>query len=124
MARDHPGLSSDRFAGGREASVRFEQARPADLVWRTDRRQYADVVLEPARCNVGVLPAERRSAMELEHDLPGHVRLYGDSGRSSGAAAVVPANRTVVAEPCQVSAIGCLSYQEGRPRPPFQLCQN
>ena len=47
MARDHPGLPADRSAGDREAPVRPEQAGPADLGRRPDRRQHADGLLEP-----------------------------------------------------------------------------
>ena len=63
-----------------------------------DRRQHADFVLEFAGRNVGVLPAQRRPAMEPVDDLPGHVGLYGHPSHRARAASTVPASRVVAAE--------------------------
>src|SRR5262245_12075296 len=108
MASDHPVRSADRFTGGLEAPPRPRQARPADLVRCAHRRQYADGILESAGCNVGLLLAQRRSAMEPGVDLQGHGGLHGHSGVGPDPAAVVPADRPVAAECCEVRKIDSL----------------
>jgi Tripartite ATP-independent periplasmic transporter, DctM component len=74
---------------------RSGQTRPADLVRCADRRQHADLIFESAGCHVGLLPAQRRSAVEPRDDLQGNGRLHGHPGDRPGPAVVVPADRAV-----------------------------
>ena len=78
VAGDHPGVPADLPAGGGEAQLRHEQARHADLVRNAGGGQPADGLSQSAGRHVGLLPEERRAAVEPFDDLQGHGRLHGD----------------------------------------------
>jgi hypothetical protein len=69
-----------------------------NLVRNAGGRQFADRFLKSTRRYVGVLPQERRAAMEPVDDLQGHGGLHGDPDHLPACSDLVAGNRVVVAQ--------------------------
>ena len=103
VAGDRAGVPADLPAGGGEAAARHVQARHADLVRHAGGGQPADRLPQSARRHVGLLPQERRAAVEPVDDLQGHGRLHGDPDPVPARLAHMAADRALAAAGAQIA---------------------
>ncbi len=82
--------------------LRPEQARYADLVRDAGGGQPADELPQSTRRHVGLLPEERRAAVEPVDDLQGHGRLHGDPDPVPDRPGDVAADRALAAQRAEI----------------------